>query len=53
MESGKRSRVYRGLFLFGRLGSREPQKTDKKKVPRFFMPISQGEGTNNLSNKYI
>ena len=31
----------RGLFLFGMLGSPEPHETDKKKVPRFFMPISQ------------
>ena len=31
----------RGLFLFGMLGSPEPHETDKKKVPRFFMPLSQ------------
>ena len=31
----------RGLYLFDWLGSRRPRTTDKKKVPRFFMPASQ------------
>jgi hypothetical protein len=30
-----------GFFLFGELGSRRPHVTIRKKVPRFFMPISQ------------
>ena len=40
----------RGLYLFDWLGSRRPRTTDKKKVPRFFMPASQRkENRKNVS----
>lgn len=34
----------RGLYLFDELGIREPRTSVRKKVPRFFMPISQNFG---------
>lgn len=34
----------RGLYLFDELGIPEPRTSVRKKVPRFFMPISQSFG---------
>ena len=40
---------FRGLYLLGRLGSRRPRIPNKKKVPRFFMPLSQRK---KLANRH-
>ena len=41
---------FRGLYLFGELGSSGPQEINKKKSPTFFMPWSQRK---EISNRHL